>query len=269
MRFQSLKIIVFLVAGVAAPGCQRHWQPKPDLQPSLLAVSDKIAADPSAENAIAPYREQVSNKMAEVLGFAPVPLEELAVESMVGNFVADLQRTQAEKFLGKPIDIGLMTSGGIRTPLKQGNLTLGDIFELMPFENELQVITVNGQVVQQLLIYASQAHIYKYSNKVISTSNITYTIKNNQPQDVFIGGQPLDINKNYTVALSDYLAKGGDNLGFLKEQVAVEKTGLMLREVIAKEIRELTAQGKPVEAKIEGRVKVIELPVPAPVPVKP
>ena len=257
MRSFSLKIIAFSLAVGITTGCQRTWYPKPQLQQSLLPVSDKVTADPVAENTIVPYRQQVSSRMAEVLGTAPQPLEKLPVESPIGNFVADLQRTQAEKVLGRPVDLGLMTSGGIRTPLKQGNLTLGDVFELMPFENELLVISVSGPVLQQLLAYAAQPHIYKEAGKVLSTSNVTYSIKNNQPQDIFVAGQPFDPNKTYTIALSDYLANGGDNLGFLKNQVKTEKTGLLLRDVIANEIRQRTAQGQPVEAKVEGRVKVL------------
>lgn len=257
MRAFPLRIFLFSLVLTLAGGCQRTWQASPKLQKSLLGVSDKIAADPIAEKTIAPYRQQVTSRMAEVLGVAPFPLEKLPVESPVGNFVADLQRTQAIKITGKPVDIGLMTSGGIRTPLKQGNLTMGDVFELMPFENELLVITVSSPVLQQLLAYATQPHIYKEAGKVISTSNVTYSIQNNQPQQVFIGGQPLDSTKTYTIALSDYLANGGDNLGFLKNPVATQKTGVLLRDAIVKEIRELTAQGKPVEAKLEGRVKVL------------
>ena len=257
MRVFPLRIVLLSLVLSLATACQRTWHPQPKLQKSLLAVSDKIAADPAAEQTIAPYRQQVTTRMAEVLGVAPQPLEKLPVESPVGNFVADLQRTQAEKLVGRPVDIGLMTSGGIRTPLKQGNLTMGDVFELMPFENELQVITVTGLALQQLLNYATQPHIYKEAGKVISTSNVTYSIKNNQPQEVFIGGQPLDSTKTYTIALSDYLANGGDNLGFLKNPIKTEKTGALLRDIIVKEIRERTAQGKPVEAKVEGRVKVL------------
>ena len=204
--------------------------------------------------------EKVVKQMEEVVGFAPVALEKLPVESPVGNFVADLQRQQAQLLTGKPVDMGLMTAGGIRTPLRQGNLTVGDIFELMPFENEVMVITVNGMVVKQLLNYATQPHIYQQAAKTISTSNVSYQIINNKPKNILIGGQPFDSTKTYTIALSDYLAKGGDNLDFIKNQVSSEKAGILLREAIIKYIKELAAQGKPVEAKVEGRVILLESP---------
>lgn len=262
MRYFSLKISLVFLLFSALAGCQRTFYPEARLQKTALAVSSTVANDEEAEKTILPYRNQVTAQMAEVIGFAPVALEKLAVESPVGNFVADLQRQQAQMLTGKPVDIGLMTGGGIRTPLRQGNLTLGDIFELMPFENELMVITVTAPVVKQLLIYASQEHIYKLEKKVLSTSNVTYSIRNNQPENILIGGQPFDSTRTYTIALSDYLATGGDNLDFIKNQVSAEKVGILLREAITKHIKELTAQGKPIEAKIEGRVTVIDAATP-------
>ncbi|MFC5269539.1 5'-nucleotidase C-terminal domain-containing protein [Adhaeribacter terreus] len=257
MRIQSLKTFLLCLTVGISVSCQRTWHADPALQKTLLGVSETITADAQTEKMIAPYRAKVTKQMAEVIGVAPVSLEKLAVESPAGNFVADLQRIQAEKLTGKPVDIGLMTAGGVRTPIRQGNLTVGDIFELMPFENELMVITVPAVVVKQLLIFAAQPHIYALAPKTISTSNVTYQIQNNQPQNIMIGGQPFDSTRTYTIALSDYLAKGGDNLEFIKNQVSSQKAGMLLREVIIKHIKELTAEGKPVEASVEGRVQVI------------
>src|SRR5688572_13801154 len=269
MRNFPYKILLANLLLFVSVACQRTFYPEPRLQKTTLAVSPTVPNDEDAEKTIAPYRNKVTEQMAEVVGSAPVALEKLPVESPVGNFVADLQRHQAQMLTGKPVDMGLMTGGGIRTPLRQGDLTLGDIFELMPFENELMVITVTAPVVKQLLTYASQEHIYKLDKKVLSTSNVSYNIRNNKPENIMIGGQPFDSSRTYTIALSDYLAKGGDNLDFIKNQVSAEKVGILLRDAITKHIKELTAQGKPIEAKIEGRVTVIDaasMPVSIPVP---
>ena len=267
MRNRSHNIILLWLLLFTTVGCQRTFYPEPKLQKTTLAVTPTLTNDAEAEQTIVPYRAQVLKQMEEVLGTAPLALEKLPLESPVGNFVADLQRHQAQLLTGKPIDLGLMTSGGIRTPLRQGNLTLGDIFELMPFENEVMVITVTAPVVKQLLEYATQPHIAQQATKVISTSNVTYNIVNNKPENILIGGLPFDSTRTYTIALSDYLAKGGDNLDFIKNQVSSEKVGILLRDAIVKHIKELTAQGKPVEAKVEGRVIVGPLvPVPPSIP---
>lgn len=265
MRNFSLKIWLLGLVLAVSGGCQHAFYPTPKLQKTTLAVTPALTPDEQAEKTIVPYRAQVQKQMAEVIGVAPLGLAKLPLESPVGNFVADLQRHQAQLLTGKPVDIGLMTGGGIRTPLRQGNLTVGDIFELMPFENELMVITVTAPVVKELLTYAAQRHIYTIDKKVLSTSNVTYQIENDKPQHILINGQPLDSTRTYTIALSDYLANGGDNLDFIKKQVRAEKVGILLRDAIVKHIKELTAQGQPIEGKIEGRVTVFD-PNAAPVP---
>jgi 2',3'-cyclic-nucleotide 2'-phosphodiesterase (5'-nucleotidase family) len=257
MRFNFFKLSLLSLALTVSVACQRNFYPQPALQQTKLAISDKIANDDLAEKTIVPYREKVTTIMAEVLGTAPETIERSPVESPIGNFVADLQRAQAEKLTGKPIDLGLMTSGGIRTALAQGSIKTGDIFELMPFENELVVITVKGETLQQLFDYAAQNHIYTNPRKVLSFSNVSFCIKDNKPQDIFIGPDVFDPAKTYTIALSDYLASGGDNLDFLKNQTSIFKTGVTLRDAISNHIKDLTAQGKPVEAKVDGRVKTL------------
>ena len=76
------------------------------------------------------------------------------------------------------------------------------------------------------------------------------------PADIRIGGQPFDPNQDrlYAIALSDYLASGGDYLDFFKP-LPQRHTGVLLRTAIADQVRALTKAGKPVTAAVEGRVK--------------
>src|SRR6188768_404103 len=116
MRNFSYKILLVGLLLSVSVACQHTFYPEARLQKTALAVSPTIATDEEVEKTILPYRNQVTAQMAEVVGFAPVALEKLAVESPIGNFVADLQRQQAQMITGKPVDMGLMTAGGIRTP---------------------------------------------------------------------------------------------------------------------------------------------------------
>jgi 2',3'-cyclic-nucleotide 2'-phosphodiesterase (5'-nucleotidase family) len=243
--FQSFSLVFLLLS------CQRTWQPAAQLRPEArLPVNTAVAADVAAEAAIIPYRQKVEQRMSEVIGQAPTELKADAIESPLGNFVADLQRSQAAALLGRPIDMGLMTRGGLRYIIPQGNITVGDIFELMPFENELLVLTLSGATVEKLFQFGA-------SKKILALSNATFAIQNNQATNILIGGKPFNKDQMYTLAISDYLANGGDNLGFLKETTKTEKAGILLRDAIIKHIQQLTAQGKSVEARVEGRVKVL------------
>lgn len=235
---------------VLATACQRgpltataHLPATSTSQP----VGSAVVPDAGAEALIKPYHDKVLAQMQEVLGVAPVALGKNAGENPVVNFVADLQRTAAAQALHQPIALGVMTNGGMRAPLPAGPITLGNVFELMPFENELVVVDAPSAIVQQLFNYAAPVRM--------AVSGATYTVDaDKHPQNILIGGQPLDLTKTYSIAMSDYLAGGGDNMLFLRG-VPERSTGLLLRSAIADHIRALTKAGKPVTATIEGRVK--------------
>ena len=210
-------------------------------------VSSALPPDAAAADFIKPYHDKVLAQMQEVLGTAPVALTKGPGENLIVNFVADLQRAAAAKALGQPVALGVMTNGGMRTELPAGPITLGNVFELMPFENELMVLDAPGPVVQQLFNYVAKVRM--------AVSGATYAVgADGHPHDIRIGGQAFDPARTYSIAISDYLAGGGDNMEFLRA-VVPRHTGLLLRTVIADHIRALTKAGQPVTARIEGRVK--------------
>ncbi len=211
-------------------------------------VGSTIVPDAGAAAYIKPFHDQVEQQMQVVIGRAPVALSKSPGENPIVNFVADLQRAAASKyFKGEPIELGVMTNGGMRNSLPAGNITVGNAFELMPFENELVVLDAPGPVVQQLFDYAAPVGM--------AVSGAVYTVgPDKRPQNILIGGQPFDPAKTYRIALSDYLAGGGDHMEFIKA-ATLRHTGLLLRTVIIDHIKALTAAGQPVTAQVEGRVR--------------
>jgi len=249
IRFQkSLGIaLVALLVGACQP---LAWQASPILANTDLPVDSTVTADPQTESIIAPYRQQVTEKMSEVVGFAPVELRKGDFESPLGNFVVDLQMAQSQPLYGKPINLSLTTNGGLRQPLPKGEINVGDVFELMPFENELVVLTLDGSTVQELFDYAVE-------KKWAPIGGATYTVKNGKPTEIKIGGELFDPAQSYTLVTSDYLAGGGDDLNMLKKATKTEKVGLLLRDAILQQIRQLAAAGQPVTANTATRVTVL------------
>ncbi|PJJ47898.1 5'-nucleotidase C-terminal domain-containing protein [Hymenobacter chitinivorans] len=241
----------FLLAASLTVGCQRGpYQATPALAPVTgQPVTKALPDEPRAAATIEPYKQRVTQQMNEVLGVAPVAVTKNSGESPLANFVADIQRERASQALGQPIDAGVMTNGGLRAALPAGPITMGSIFELMPFENELVVLDTPGPVMQDMLNYAARIKM--------ALSNVTYTVgADGKPSNVLIGGKPFDPTRTYTIAISDYLAGGGDQMVFFKA-IKPRSTGVLLRTAIVDHIRSLTKAGKPVEAKVEGRVKVM------------
>ncbi|WP_239020894.1 5'-nucleotidase C-terminal domain-containing protein [Pontibacter arcticus] len=240
-----------LLLGLAVAACQpRAWQSSATLTQTDVAIDSTIAPSPQTEALVAPYRQQVTTKMSEVVGTATIELNKADYQSPLGNFMVDLQKEQSQPLYGKPIDLSLMTNGGMRSPLPKGAINVGHVFELMPFENEVVVLTLDGATVQELFDFAAKA-------KIAILGNATYTVKNGQATAISIGGKPFDAAKSYTLVTSDYLANGGDNLSFLSKATSTENVGLLLRDAILQQIRQLTAAGKPIEPDTKTRVTIL------------
>ncbi|GAA4362356.1 hypothetical protein GCM10023185_30200 [Hymenobacter saemangeumensis] len=250
MRFRQIPALA-LSALLLLGACQRgSYVPSAKFAPSTSQnVGKAQPEDPAVAALIVPYREKVTSQMREVLGTAPLPLAKTPGENPLANFVSDLQRSSASQALGERVDLGVMSNGGLRTALPAGPITMGSVFELMPFENELVVLDASGDVVQQLFEYAARIKM--------GVSGATYAVgTDGKPRDIRIGGQVFNPSQDrmWTIAISDYLAGGGDNMVFFKS-IKPRPTSLLLRNAIADHIRQLTKEGKQVEARIDGRVK--------------
>jgi 2',3'-cyclic-nucleotide 2'-phosphodiesterase (5'-nucleotidase family) len=241
---------VFLAGWLAA--CARTYQPVFTTTPdSGVRVDSSVPPDSSYLADIEPYKAELENQVNQVIGRAARPLTKGSGESLLGNLVADLTRIQAEKYAGHPVDLGLVADGGLRVPIDAGDITVNTIYELMPFENKLWVITLRGATVQTLFNELA-------GRKDLSVSNARVIVRNGKAVDVQIGGQPLDINRTYTLATSDYMALGGSNLPFLKEAIETADLDVLYRDAIIEYIKDQTQQGRLIDARIENRVATQE-----------
>lgn len=219
--------------------------------PTAIAVDSLIEEDPTVVAYIQPYKEELDARMDSIIGFAAHELQKEQVESALGNFVADLTREAAQQVTDFPVDMGLVTIGGLRIALPAGPIRIGDIFELMPFENKIVVLELTGEQTRQLLEFTAQ-------QQIVALSNTKVVVQDGALASAVIGGEPFDPSRNYTVATSDYLAGGGDKMSFLREAALANRTDLLLRTAIVNKIMALQQQGQKIDARIEGRVEVIE-----------
>ncbi|OFY63119.1 MAG: hypothetical protein A3H98_05825 [Bacteroidetes bacterium RIFCSPLOWO2_02_FULL_36_8] len=212
-------------------------------------MNNEIKEDSAMVAHLQPYQKQVHEIMNEVIGFTEEELKKGFPESKLGNLLADIIYVKAGQYSKTKIDFSLINTGGIRVNLAKGNITVGAIFEIMPFENQIVVLTLDGSQVHELFDYMAK-------RGGIPVSHARYTIYNSGAEDIFIGENPLDITKNYNLAISDYLADGGDDLLFLKNAKSRIDAGVKVRDAMLEFVREQTAEGKKISAVLEGRVKM-------------
>jgi len=241
-------LILFLTVFIA---CQ-----KPIYVTSIDSNNSSLAIAPSGQDkeimaTIEPYKAQLDEAMNMVIGNSKEELVRAAYQSPLANFVVDLVLIETQEIYNNTIDMALITNGGLRTSIPKGDVTMGNIYELMPFENEIVVLTLEGETMLNLLHYAA----FK-GNAVFS--GVAYKVKNGQTADIFIGDKPFDYDKTYTLAVSDYLAGGGDNMYFLKNALSTDQTGLLFRDAIINHIKKLTAEGKQIISETDDRVTLID-----------
>lgn len=205
-----------------------------------IIASDRLNEDVSVLQLIEPYKTDLEKEMKEVIIISESVFEKGQPESALGNLVADivLQKTN-ERY--RPADYRfadfcLLNNGGLRASLPQGEITVGKIFELMPFENEIVVVTLSGEKTAQLIQYVIMTGGQPVSGIEIRNMN--------QPDyAVFIKGEKFDKAKTYKVATSDYLYGGGDKMDFFKDALNMETTGYKIRDAIIDYLREENAKG--------------------------
>jgi len=202
---------------------------------------------------VQPYKNELDAKMNRIIGYAKEEFNNAdseTGESTLGNFVADLLLIESREIYAQPVDLAIINHrGGLRTPILKGAITVQNIFELMPFENEIWLMKIDGEKTLQLFDNAAA----KKSNVIAGAS---YTInENNKAENIMIGEKPFDITKSYIISISDYLAGGGGGHDFLKGISALADNDILCRDMILNYIEKVSGQtGDTLVPALDNRV---------------
>ena len=218
-------------------------------------VDSSIPDDPAVEKILGPYSGKVRALDVVVGRLDTILKKEGAGGGSLGNFVTDGMRAQAQAKLGKPVTLSIMNSGGLRkNEIAPGELRAADIFELLPFENALIVLEVNGAQLAKLLQVVTR--------DAQSGARIHFKW-NDQNRAEFISGklvdengkeQEIDPQKTYTIVTIDYLVKlGSGSYALLQEAKTTTPLNITLRESIINYVKTETAAGRSIQARVDNR----------------
>lgn len=218
---------------------------------SYLKVDKKqdTLKSPLLDSIILPYKLKLDKIMNEVIGNCDgLSIEK--PESTLGNWMADALEKNSEMYSNKEVSFAILNHGGIRIKdIPKGEVTLSKMYELMPFENYVSFIDMDGKTVVTLL-----NRIANYGGWPVSKS-LRFKIQNGEAIDIYIDGKPLDTESNYTVALPDYVANGGDDCYFL-ENLPKTNTEYLLRDLFINEVKNSKKAEKNISSTIDGRITI-------------
>ena len=223
---------------------------------SISLVDDITRVDEESKAIIDQYIESYSTLLNEVVTHTDFDLSiedekgvrmVRATETNIGDFVSDAYRYVTDA------DIGYTNGGSIRTNIKAGDVTMSDVISVTPFGNGICLVEVTGQEILDMLEYFSQNVQSSYTDgkgnslgefgSFACVSGLKYSVDTSIPASltvddkdnlISVDGQrrvhdvlvlendkyvPIDINKTYKLATTDYVAtQGGSGMEvFLKD----------------------------------------------------
>lgn len=188
--------------------------PKGYIQPTTnVPITSELSTSAEIDVVIAPYREGMSEAMNEVIGFCPAFLEKRRPKSILGDFMAEATY-QAAAATGERVDYCLLNYGGIRSSLDSGDITIGEVYQIMPFENEITILTISKAQLDTLFSVLQDKGGEPFADHLWK-GQTAYHIMN---------------RTHYRIATNDYMANGGDNYTILTKAVERIDTGIKIRD---------------------------------------
>ena len=169
----------------------------------------------------------------------------IGTQNLIGNLVCEAMKDYTKA------DFAFMNLGGIRDEILSGPISYREVFNVMPFDNQIALIEVDGNFLKEIIETRVSG-----SRHGLRTAGIKVVINRkrenfNRISKLYIGGEPWQPDKMYKVTTSDFLLQGNAGLALLtkvpESQITRYENGL--RDVIVEYIKE----NSPVSAVIDDR----------------
>ena len=193
-----------------------------------------------------PTKEALEREMNVQIGYAPERLWVRGPECPMLNWATDALWEAAKKVYPGRVDIAIVNMGGMRCDWPAGPITKGQVFELMPFDNELVVLTLKGEDILALCESFAQ-----YGGQGVAGMRVKTV--DGRLADVQIAGQPVNPNALYTVATSDYLSGGTDHMDALTRYVDYWKSDLLIRDLYLEAVQTQDT----IRSAVDGRMEML------------
>lgn len=217
-----------------------------------LAVNHaEIDPDPEIKKIVDKATRKVWAIKKEVIAeFAKDYQREYSHECPIGNLIADAMKHETGT------DIAIQNSGGIQSDINSGEFTFGDLFNVLPFDNQVVTLELSGSDLLELFTQSASKR-----RGILQVSGASYSFANRGRDDyelkeLLIGESPVETDKYYSVSTNSFLQDGGDNFLAFKAGRKLAY-GRQQRDVVRDYLKKLAREGS-IELETYGRVKVEE-----------
>lgn len=198
---------------------------------NLVPVDRAAAPDARVESLIAPYRAKLDQSMKDVIGYAVGDFRRYGgkdTESSLNNLIADATFLGARR-VDPAVDFAMSSSGTPRNHILAGPIQQEEVFFALPFDSQIVVVDVPGEMIPDLLQLRRRAS----EPKRHAIANASYAIdpRNDQISRIVINGKPFNPRRTYRVAVTDYMSEGGSGFAMLPG-LPRRDTGIIQRDAL-------------------------------------
>ena len=216
-----LRNSIFLFIGAGLTACS--FVLNRSVTSKNIPVSTEQRAANAVDSMVAPYKLQLDEEMSRKVAVAEVNFINERVNGNLGNLVTDY--LLAQPIAGGPSDaVCLLNFGGLRSTLNKGDISLGDVYKLLPFDNYLVYVKLKAETAEEMKNWIVTAGGHPFSGFYIEKGKLLGKDKKSWPAG------------DFWVLTNDYLLNGGDNAAFFENKVEVIQTNLLIRDVFLERI---------------------------------
>jgi len=242
------KSLLFLFVLLTICACNRQPMQVTSVTTEAIAVDKSLDAiqDTKYLQLLEPKKDSLAHEMEVQLGYAPERLWVRGPECPMLNWSSDALWEAAKQAYPGKVDIAVVNMGGMRCEWPAGPITRESVFELMPFDNRLVVLTLKGSDIIDLC-----ESFVQYGGQGVAGMRVTAV--DGKLADVRIGKKAVNPKALYTVATSDYLSSGADHMDALARYVDYWKSDLLIRDLYMQVVQ----QQDTIRAAVDGRMKLL------------
>ncbi len=229
---------------------------KPDGTKAFHPVGREIKEDEMLLMSLKPYVDKIDLLLSEVIGHTEDSFllkNARKKETALGDIIADSMLWYTRNI---GVDFAIQNGGGIRADLPAGQITKKEVYEVLPFDNSVVVLTLKGSDVQSLFDYISTISSGEGAFPQVS-EGLSFTINrmSQKCENILINGKPLDKNRIYKIATNSYLANGGDGFRIFLNAIDEYDSSAFQRDVLIEYIKHL---GGSIRPKVKQRIRLTE-----------
>lgn len=194
-----------------------------------------VMADQTTADILAEYNEEFGPIKNEVIGKLDADmLHSGSYENLtkLGYFTCDVMRKAAD------VQIGITNGGGLRTDVLAGDVTMGNMYEIMPFDNTLVTMNVTGADLYDIINHGVSAP--DFGDGQFAGIKVVYDPEKDYPEKVISisleDGTPIEMDGKYSIVVNDFMATGGDSYDFSNATDYVD-TFVPIRDALVEEFR--------------------------------